>query len=117
MSLYPVTLKGIWLMKNERSILQIPFYFRGLPSCFHIDGKTAESLKQQFADRLEAWVQNQADAIVAEEPGVSWLDLHRKLKSRLTKQNAPSNSLAAAFRGKSALASERVPQYLLNSML
>ncbi len=102
-------------MKKECAILQIPFNFRGLPSCFHIDGKTAELLKQRFSDRLEAWVQYQADAIVMEEPGVSWLDLHQKLKSRVNEQNTPSNSLAAAFRGKNSLKSERVPQYLLNS--
>lgn len=70
-------------MKRKCEILRIPFTYRGQSSCLHMETKIAELLGKLLGDQFAAWVQHHADAIMAEQKGISWLTLHKILKSRI----------------------------------
>lgn len=98
-------------MKRERKIQQIPFTYRGQPSCFHVETQVAELLGQRLGDQFAAWIQRQADAIMAEQTGISWLALHSRLKSRIVATLPDPES--ASFRDNNNSASTNIPQRLL----
>jgi hypothetical protein len=70
-----------------------------------------ELMEQRLGDQFTNWIQHQADAIMAEQPGISWLALHNILKSRIVASLA--NPVSTSFRGKSHSAATIIPQRLL----
>ena len=101
-------------MKNRQAqFLRIPFIYKGRSSGFHLDAKLAELLRRQVGDQLNTWVQRQADAIVAEKSGISWLELHRRLNLTIVQAN-PSAS-AASNCGRCYGVQRNLPQCLLKT--
>ena len=98
-------------MKRERKIQQIPFTYRGQPSCLHMDTQVAELLGQRLGDQFAAWIQRQADAIMAEQTGISWLVLHSRLKSRIVASLPDPES--APYCGINNSTSTNIPRRLL----
>jgi len=76
-----------------------------------METKVAELLGQRLGDQFAAWIQHQADAIMAEQKGISWLALHNILKSQIA-ASFP-NPEPASFHNKSHSAATNIPQRLL----